>query len=299
MRIAWRYERLAAGATGALGRPERGASSDDGVVGGRQSGEEAALGQDYTGPFCHSFDLTKRLEIPSGAKITFIPLLPPPLPSTSASTSAQPPSPFLPIVQKLHSILTASAQSHTPTIHRLLIPSLLCPPLYPPHSSLPRHTLQFLHTLRALLRRHPATLTAMLSLPLKLHPRDTGLVRWAEHLCDAVIELVPLPSLMEKASAAAAKGRDDIPMGLVRIWKVPGGTGVLGGRGAAAAAEVMGEDLAFTMTRKRFGIMRYSLPPAEGEEGESGNGGGSGGRSGGTKGAEGGGGKTTKVDIEF
>ena len=89
---------------------------------------------------------------------------------------------------------------------------------------------------------------------------------------------------MERAARAAAKGREDVPMGLVRVWKVPEKRA--GGGGAAAGVE----DLAFTVTRRRFGIGLFSLQPeGEGEDkpgalaegaGESGRG-------------------KTKVDIEF
>ena len=46
-----------------------------------------------------------------------------------------------------------------------------------------------------------------------------------------------------------------------------------------------GEDLAFTVTRKRFGIRLFDLPPAEEEDAGGGGGGDEG--------------KQTKVDIEF
>ncbi|RPB22432.1 PAXNEB-domain-containing protein [Terfezia boudieri ATCC MYA-4762] len=258
MKIAWRYERLAAGGTGVGGTGTTAAAN-----------ESSSSSEKAQGPFCHSFDLTKRLEITPDTKITYIPLPPP-------TTSANPSSPFTSILSKLATILTTSPPN---TITRLVIPSLLSPALYPPHAPHPPHLLQFLHSLRALLRTHSSSLTAMLSLPLELYPRTMGLVRWIELLADTVVELVPVGSLMEQATRAAAKGREDMPMGLIRVWKVP--EKKVGGGGGAVGVE----DLAFTVTRRRFGIGMFSLQP-EGED------------DGGISRGRGGRGKT-KVDIEF
>lgn len=114
----------------------------------------------------------------------------------------------------------------------------------------------------------------MISLPLELYPRDTSLVRWAEILSDGVLELTPLPQLQD------VKGQDQAPQGLVKMWKLP----VLGEKGGGVGGQ-SGEDLAFTVTRKRFEIKAYSLPPMDEEEGE---------HNGSTERV-----KATKVDIEF
>lgn len=284
MKIAWRYERLAAGGAG-LGSKRGNAPA------AAEGGAAAAAAETYTpegatppqGPFCHSFDLTKRLSMPPSARISYIPL-PPPFATTTTT------SPFTPILTSLTHFLTTSPPT---TIHRLVLPSLLSPALYPPHASHPPHLLQFLHSLRSLLRSHQTTLTAMLSLPLTLYPRTTGLLRWAELLVDTVIELTPVAALMERAAREAAKGREDVPLGVVRVWKVPGKRGGMGGGGEGGAGG--GEDLAFTVTRRRFGIGLLSLPPAEEGEGE-GPGPGALGRD---EGEGGGGGGKVKIDIEF
>lgn len=100
-------------------------------------------------------------------------------------------------------------------------------------------------------------------------------------LSDGVVELVPLPR-----AVADRGGKTEEPQGLVRLWKLP----VLSekGGGVGAGGE---EDLAFLVTRRRFEIMAYSLPPADAEEEEGHEGHGH---------AHGeGAGRKTKVDIEF
>jgi elongator complex protein 4 len=116
----------------------------------------------------------------------------------------------------------------------------------------------------------------MMSLPLELYPRDTAMVRWAEILSDGIIELTPLPQFQQQ------KGVDQAPQGLVKMWKLP----VLGEKGGGVGALGAGEDLSFTVTRKRFEIKAYCLPPM-GEDDGGGEGGGKGE------------GRATKIDIEF
>ncbi|KAI5821073.1 Elongator complex protein 4 [Pyronema omphalodes] len=255
MKIAWRYERLGDFGSGIGGSraqytPDRGPTA----------GDKAKV-------FCHAFDLTKRLSIPGSAKTAFIP---PPSAAAARGTS-----PYANIIARLTAILSQSAPE---TIHRVVIPSLLNPALYPPHAAQSTYLLQFIHSLRALLRNHPKQLTIMISLPTELYPRDTGMIRWAEILSDGVIELLPLP----RKTAA----KDGEPQGLVKLWKLPILSEKGGGTGAQLAA---GEDLAFTVSRRKFEITAYSLPPAdEDEEAERAE-----------KTGQGEGGKKTKVDLEF
>ncbi|KAH0613978.1 uncharacterized protein H6S33_005864 [Morchella sextelata] len=235
MKIAWRYERL-----GGFG---------SGIGGSRAppppAGSSTTTPADTTAPatpFCHTYDLTKRLTLPPTSKLAFIP----PPPPTSAT-------PFAHILTQLTTAIT----THSPHPHRILLPSLLSPLLYPPSAATPSHLLPFLHALRALLRSHPA-LTLMASLPLELYPRASGLVRWAEVLADCVVELTPF------GHSAKEEGS---PQGLVRVWKVP----VVGEKGGGVGGAVgRGEDLAFVVTRRRFEIGPYSLPPMEEEEGGKG-----------------------------
>ncbi|KAK4985829.1 hypothetical protein LTR28_002087, partial [Elasticomyces elasticus] len=81
----------------------------------------------------------------------------------------------------------------------------------------------------------------------------------------------PFPHLVSAGPAAAAEGGgggDSEPQGLLRVHKLP----VNSERGGAAG----GEDLAFMVSRRRFAIRPFSLPPVEGDreaqrgDGESG-----------------------------
>ncbi|KAK8250089.1 paxneb superfamily protein-like protein [Phyllosticta capitalensis] len=266
MKIAWRYERLGefeaekriGGARGVNTAGKPNASPDD----------AAPL------PFCHKFDLAKRLEFPPGTSINYIPMPPP----------HQQTSPFLPV---LLNISKSIASTPPTTVHRVVVPSLLSPALYPPHASQPSFLLQFFHGLRALLRKYPTSLTAILSLPLELYPRHSGLVRWCELLSDGVLELQPFPHLMDSygdlAASGAATANEEKPQGMLRVHRLPVFHERGGGGGGVAS---VGDDLAFTMSRRRFMIKPFSLPPVEGDTEAQG-----------ALGAEGG--KQTKVDIEF
>ena len=126
----------------------------------------------------------------------------------------------------------------------------------------------------------------MISLPLTLYPRSTGLVRWMELLSDGVIELASFPHTIDTGPSltrsGAATAQEEKPQGMIKIHCLPvfherGGGGV-GGAG-------VGDDLAFTVSRRRFVIKPFSLPPVEGDaEAQKGE-------------VEGG--KATKVDIDF
>ncbi len=118
----------------------------------------------------------------------------------------------------------------------------------------------------------------MLTIPLSLHPRSTGLVCWIEQLCDGVFELAPFPHRIDlEPPSSGVKKTEEKPQGMVKVHKLPVLTEKGGGGGGA-------DDLAFSLSRKRFTIKPYSLPPLEGDnEAQRGD-------------AEGG---QMKVDIEF
>ena len=87
---------------------------------------------------------------------------------------------------------------------------------------------------------------------------------------DIVVELTPVPSLADAEARAGRKTGEEAPQGLVRIWK-----NLTGGKGRAGSKMEIGmeggDDLAFTLTRRRFAIAAYSLPPADGDEDPAGS----------------------------
>ncbi len=182
----------------------------------------------------------------------------------SAPSANQDQPPFRDTLRRLLRRLSTSDRQ---TIHRIVIPSLLSPALYPPHASQPGHVLQFLHGLRALLRRYSTRLTIMMSLPLALYPRSTGLVRWMELLSDGVLELTPFADVADndsglQAPSSAAPGKEEQPQGILQIHRLPVFHEKGGGGGGAVQ---LGDDLAFTISRRRFAIRPFNLPPVEGD----------------------------------
>lgn len=236
MKIAWRYERL-------------------GQVDSSKA-EPATL--DESSPFCHAFDLAKRLTIGPGMIINHYAI------DTLAS------NPFQTILARLSQAITLSAPQST---HRVVIPSLLSPALYSPLAASPETFLAFLHALRAMLRQYSGRMIVMSSIPLGLYPRTTGLIRWAEIISDGVLELAPFPHLMDASNnvTADSTSNDEQPQGMVKLHKLPLTT-ERGGRGLGIT---VGDDLAFTLSRRRFVIKPFSLPPIEGDseaqQGETGS----------------------------
>jgi elongator complex protein 4 len=263
MKIAWRYE--------GLGQFEssRGASlvyifcepnaimfigkvSDDmDVIGAPTTNRVNDGATEGATVFCHTFDLAKRLTFPVGTAINYIPMSP-----TQSSSAAV----FPAILKTLQEQLASSPEN---TIHRLVMPSLLSPALYPPSSAQPSAILQFLHGLRALLRQYSARLTAFITLPLSLYPRSAGLVRWMENLADGVFELSPFPYSHAQALAQSAGTTKDEerPQGMFAVHKLP----VFHEKGGGGGAEDLGEDMAFTLSRRKFVVAKFSLPPLEGD----------------------------------
>ncbi|KAL2135886.1 hypothetical protein VTI74DRAFT_6485 [Chaetomium olivicolor] len=245
MKIAWRYEALGNTAT-----PSSTSRND---------------ANQYT--FCHTFDLTKRLS-PSSCKGALHPT-----PSTYPPMFDQPTtSPFKQILAHLQTKLVSSPPA---SVHRIVIPGLLLPTLYPPQCAQPSEVLQFLHGIRALLRQYPTQLTAILTLPTSLFPRRSGLVRWTELLCDGVIEMIPLPANpgappQPKSGATGVSGsggaeKGDPPQGLLMVHTLP----VYHEKGGGAGESLFRETLSFSLSVSRGLVIKpYSLPPLEEEERE-------------------------------
>jgi len=266
MKIAWRYERLG----------EFGGSRDRSTP---QAARSPSTSQAQA-IFCHSFDLSKRLVLPTPGQVQFVPVSTRPnLDGTDVKPKS---SPFANFITHLTTQLSSSPTS----THRVIIPGLLSPALYPAEGSRPENVLQFLHGLRALLRKFPAQLTAVITLPLTLYPRSTGLTRWMELLSDGVLELAPFPAtaIATKAPPGVSTVHEEPPQGMLKIHRLPVFHEKGGGGGESSG---FGDDLAFTLSRRQGLVIKpFSLPPVEGDSDA-------------VQGLEGDHGKATKVDIEF
>ena len=84
-----------------------------------------------------------------------------------------------------------------------------------------------------------------------------------EILADGVLELAPFPHSVDASrSSGAATAQEEKPHGMVKVHCLPvfhenGGGGA--GNGGFS------DDMAFTVSRKRFTIKPFSLPPVEGD----------------------------------
>lgn len=107
-------------------------------------------------------------------------------------------------------------------------------------------------------------MTAMMSLPLSLYPRSSGLLRWVELLNDGVLELSPFPHSAD-GDAQVARGppgtADEPPQGLLQVHRLP----ILHDRGSGTAT--VESDWTFTLSRRQFTIKPFNLPPIEGDTG--------------------------------
>lgn len=201
--------------------------------------------------FCHNFDLTKRLENSAIKGQIHASTMDSPL-------SSQSQAPFKRFLTDVASRIKSSPRS---TVHRIVIPSLLSPTLYAPAASQPKEILQFLHGLRALLRQFPTQLTAILTLPIALFPRASGITRWMELLSDGVLELVPL---QHQAPIARDPGSDDKGQGLLRAHSLP----IFHEKGGGLEGTWARENLSFRLSGSSGLIIApFSLPPVgENEE---------------------------------
>ena len=234
--------------------------------------------------FCHDFDLSKRLTLPSPTLLRCVPVHPQASATIHGDDSIR--SPFAGLLQHL---VTQISSLPPAMIHRVVIPTILSPATYPSMASDPRHVLQFLHAIRALLRQFPNKLTVMTSLPLSLYPRMSGLTRWVEILCDGVLELAPFPSHANLSLATSvpdsAMSQEEPPQGILRIYELP----IFHEKGGGEHQRRRTDDLAFTLSRRKgLTIKPFSLPPFDNDnldqhQHESGH-------------SQG---KTTNVDIEF
>lgn len=205
---------------------------------------------DGQGPFCHAFDLAKRLDNSAIQGQLFTSNT-----GDLLSTSTQ--SPFKGFLADVISRIKSSPPS---TVHRIVVPSLLSPTIYASSSCRPQEVLQFLHALRSLLRQYTTRVTALVTLPISLFPRSTGLTRWVELLCDGVLELTPLQNQSQDSRDASG---EDKTQGMLRAHSLP----VFHEKGGGLEGGWAREDLSFKLSSSSgMVITPFSLPPVGDEE---------------------------------
>ncbi|KAJ3526272.1 hypothetical protein NM208_g11275 [Fusarium decemcellulare] len=238
MKIAWRYETL-----GQRNAPTRG------MLSYIPSPSFSSIRQ-AASTFCHGFDLTKRLE--SSAIKGQLHATPVDGPLASPTQT-----PF----QKFIAEVTTKIKNSPPsTVHRIVVPSLLSPTLYNSVASQPREILKFLHALRALLRQFSTQATALITIPVTLFPRSSGLTRWMELLSDGVLELIPL---QHQAPITREPGSEDKGQGLLRAHSLP----VFHEKGGGLEGTWNRENLSFKLSSSNgLVITPFSLPPIGDEE---------------------------------
>jgi elongator complex protein 4 len=64
--------------------------------------------------------------------------------------------------------------------------------------------------------------------------------------------------------SGGARTSEEQPQGMVKVHKTPINTER--GEGGAGVVNSVGEDLAFTVSRRKFAIKPFSLPPLEGDQ---------------------------------
>jgi elongator complex protein 4 len=145
-------------------------------------------------------------------------------------------------------------------IFRVVVPSILPPALYSPGACNPTEVLQFLHGLRALLRVYSQRLTALITLPISLFPRETGLTRWMELLCDGVLELIPLP---RQTGVNPDTKKEDVIQGMMKVHSLP----VYHERGGGLEGSFTRENLSFRLSSSNGLVIKpFSLPPVGEDE---------------------------------
>lgn len=100
----------------------------------------------------------------------------------------------------------------------------------------------------------------MVTLPVSLFPRSTGLTRWMELLLDGVLELIPL---QHQSQMALELGKGDKSQGLLRAHSLP----IFHEKGGGLEGSWSREDLSFKLSASSgLVITPYSLPPVGEEE---------------------------------
>lgn len=83
-----------------------------------------------------------------------------------------------------------------------------------------------------------------------------------ELISDGVIELCPFPHSADAlATSGAATSGEEPPQGMLKTHRLP----VLHERGGGSDQNI-GQDWAFNLSRRKFEIKPFSLPPEEGDK---------------------------------
>ncbi len=263
MKIAWRYEALAARPAPS---PQLRSTAPGAVPAAPSSSSPAPT------TFCHAFDLTKRLAAADIRGTLHASPLPSPLRPSPAPEHAH--SPLRAFLRSVRASLDATPAS---AIHRVVLPSFLAPTLYAMDGWSFSYILRLLHGLRSLLRMHARRLTVAISLSTSLYGRRTNPYVWhLEQLCDNIVELVPLPPGPPSAAApggttgnnisspsADRPDKADKMQGWFKVHKLQIYSEI-GGAGASSQGHALRENLCFSVSSSRgLVIMPYSLPPVD------------------------------------
>lgn len=208
--------------------------------------------------FCHDFDLTKRLIMPSPSLPNCVPAS---MQALDRSATRIPTTRSSQYQSFIHHLISQMMSTPPTSIHRVIIPNLLSPAVYAADAAMPDHMLQFLHSLKSILRKYPSQLTCMMTLPLSLYSRSCGLVKWTELLSDGVLELAPFPSDAVPVPSNGAHGvREELPQGILKMHRLP----ILHEKGGGGGESGFDNDMAFHLSRRKGLVIRpYSLPPMD------------------------------------
>ncbi|WBW74789.1 elongator complex subunit Elp4 [Schizosaccharomyces osmophilus] len=195
--------------------------------------------------FTHAFDLTKRLTISSNMMKAVSPF---PLEIGS--------NPFIPVLESLTKFLASLKPG---TVCRLVLPSLLSPAFYSIRATHPQYFIRFIHSLSSLIKCTTSVhIVCMCSVPSTLFSRDCEQVYWLESLASGVFSLHPFP-ITETVNGLATQ-----PQGLFRIHKLPLPLPFTNTDNSSEAG-----DLSFTVSKRRFTIEPWVLPPLDEEQPEA------------------------------
>ncbi|RUS21564.1 Elongator complex protein 4 [Endogone sp. FLAS-F59071] len=266
--IAWRYRNLKKFETGVESRAAPPSlQSKQSAAAALLSTTPTPQSQTQPAPFCHTYDLTKRIPASAidTASVSLIEI-----PNEFDEEYIKGQDDYALLLERIRAVVEEGGfSSLTPTppsgernalrigIHAIASPS------WQIRNS---HDLfRFFHALRGLLRFSFAA--AVITIPAYLYVGEdatAGHIRRVEHMCDAVVEVESFASSPTASSASYAHNYH----GLFRVYKLPALNSLLPSSTKLSVLSAGGSnDLAFRLRRKRFAIETFHLPP-EGGVGE-------------------------------